>query len=452
MNKRGIAAPKKTLIYLALWFGPLLGLGLFLRHINAPPRLAPPAPVAAPDPNGYALYLAAKAAMTPAAPPVDPVNNPDIITNSAARAAQYSLARKAAWLASNRAGFALFRRAQQTPSRAPVIPSGVGKAGPVLRGYAQMRELARIKLIQSNARWMRGDYNGALQSGLDTVQMGHDIRRGGALLPDLVGIAVGAIGRSVTHDTVDKLSANQARSGARRLEDLLARRWSLVQALAQDKPYAQTSALELFGQRGWRSPRSFARSDEDEGSLLGGALGDLPLATRLRIYTLSKQTIVDDIAADYNREIANARLPYLSKGTPPQLAGDPFLQLFGAPSRERLRFNDARDLAGDQMLMFRLALRAYFLDQGAYPPNLKALMPTHLNSIPADPFGGGGPWNYALSGSSYQLWSIGPDGKNDGGKPIPWRSSPRPRYAGERVRLPYLMQDSVGDYVAGKNG
>ena len=410
-----------------------LGAALGWKYINATPVVNIPAPAKAPKPNGYDLYVAAGTALVPALTPVDAVNDSTPPATAQLRAGQYSLARKTAWLSRNRKTFDLFNQAMKTPSLAPPERSLFSVNFPA---YAKLRELARAKTVESNARWMRGDYNGALQSGLDTVQMGHDMRRGGVIITTLVATSVGAIGRSVTHDTIDKLDAKSARDGARRLEKLLATRWGLAQTLTEDKYYTQSNWLETFKTGDWRTES------------MGADISTLSPWQRFRVYTISKQRIMDNIAASCDRDIANASLPYAVARKPLQIANDPFASLYQSPD---IRPLDARDLAGDQLLMLRLALRAYQLETGAPPSTLNALTPRYLNAIPADPFGGGQLWRYQRKGSAYRLWSIGPDGVDNGGQPVPPRTGGRPAWPGERVRLPRIAPDSVGDYVAGRN-
>ena len=435
MAKRALSSgERKLFVFTALVLCLPLGVALFFNRINATPVVSIPPPPAPPTPNGYDLYVAAALATVRITPEVDSASDATPPTTPQARARQYSLARKTAWLAANTKALALFDQAMKTPSLAP--PQRSFKA--VSPFYARLRQLARDKHIQSNARWMRGDANGALQSGLDTVQMGHDVRRGGVILPTLVGIAIGAIGRSMTGDTIDKISAPQAKAAARRLEALLARRWNLAQVTTEEKYLSQAGMLEMFREN-FRAP----------GSGLVNAK-DLTFARKLRMLTISKQQIMDDIGADYDRRIANARLPYTSRCTPAPAYNDPFLW----PELTRLRPNDARDLVGDRFLMLRLALRAYRLERGAYPPDLRALVPGYLKAVPADPFGGGEPVRYKKQGQSYLLWSIGPDGRDDGAKPIPARYASRPLPPGERRSGMSTFSDfeGQGDVVAGVNG
>ncbi len=431
------SSEKKMLVFCVVAIALPLGVGLYWNHINATPIVNIPPPPLAPKPNGYDLYVAAMAAMTPANPPVDAVNNSTFIADPKVRARQYSLARKTAWLRANNSGFILFNSALKTPSMAPAERGNVGGN---FAGYAQMRQLARVKTIESNARWMRRDYNGALQSGLDTVQMGHDMRRGGVAITGLVGIAVGAIGRyAATADTIEHLDAKQAKAAARRLEKLLQTRWTLAQTLTEDKHYAQSIWLDIFKTKQWRSPDATAVEKPS-------------LKERIRLHTIPKQRIMDDLDAIYARDIANAKAPYLQQKAPLNIADNPFNGMFGVS--EQTRDYDARDLVGDNFLMLRLALRAYQLENGAPPPNLTALVPNYIRAVPADPFGGGEALSYKVSGKSYLLWSIGPDGRDNGGTPIPPRTARTATVPGERPLGTRSFTDfeGKGDVVAGVNG
>ncbi len=426
---------KKMLAFSAVAIALPLGVGLFLNRINATPIVSISAPATAPRLNGFDLYVAAATATTRVKPEPDPGNDTTFVTDPKVRAQRYSLARRTAWLNANAKSFALFDQGLKTPTLAPPSRSfgGIG-----FGSYAKLRQLARDKTAQSNTLWMSGDTNGALQSNLDTLQMGHDIQRGGGLIPALVGIAISAIARGNTGGTIEHLNAAQCKSAARRIEKLLANRWRLDQALTENKWATQAGLIEIFGKRGWRN------------DFFGKEINPLQ---RLRSYTFSKQQIMDDVGTIADQQIANARLPYTQKGAPLQ-TNDPFAEML-ISGLDRARVNEARGLMGDDTLMLQLALRAYKLENGVYPPNLKALAPNYLNAVPADPFGDGEALRYKVSGKTYVLWSIGPDGKDGGGKPIPPRNGSRRTkpFPGERPRGPrsFTEFDGKGDVVAGVN-
>ena len=71
-------------------------------------------------------------------------------------------------------------------------------------------------------------------------------------------------------------------------------------------------------------------------------------------------------------------------------------------------------IVGTRAVLLAAALQLYRLEQGAYPPSLRALVPRYLEAIPLDPFDG------ALlrarpDGNGYVIWSAGPDGVDQGG-------------------------------------
>lgn len=79
--------------------------------------------------------------------------------------------------------------------------------------------------------------------------------------------------------------------------------------------------------------------------------------------------------------------------------------------------------AGKRMTIVALALRTYQLKHGAYPSSLNALIPDFLHEVPHDPIDGQ-PLRYHLNtNGTFLLYSIGDDGKDDGGDPTPVSSS-----------------------------
>ena len=63
-----------------------------------------------------------------------------------------------------------------------------------------------------------------------------------------------------------------------------------------------------------------------------------------------------------------------------------------------------------------MAATGYRLDHGAYPANAEALVPAYLDAIPLDPFDGK-PLRFKKNeDGSITIYSIGRDGKDDGGQ------------------------------------
>ena len=62
------------------------------------------------------------------------------------------------------------------------------------------------------------------------------------------------------------------------------------------------------------------------------------------------------------------------------------------------------------------ALAAYHADHGEYPAKLAELMPKYVKKIPTDMFNGDADLHYVRKGDGYRLYSVGPNGHDDGGR------------------------------------
>jgi hypothetical protein len=68
-------------------------------------------------------------------------------------------------------------------------------------------------------------------------------------------------------------------------------------------------------------------------------------------------------------------------------------------------------------LMIDLAIRAYESENRTLPLRLSDLSPRYLAALPVDSFSGTN-FVYHAHNDQFQLYSIGPDGKDDGGQPL----------------------------------
>jgi len=150
--------------------------------------------------------------------------------------------------------------------------------------------------------------------------------------------------------------------------------------------------------------------------------------------------------------IAEARLPFATRAPVPAAppAADPISDML-TPSFGDARIHETEADTQNALLMVTLALRAYHLEHGAYPPTLAALTPGYLRAVPDDPFALSGALRYKRQGARYILYSVGPDGKDDGGAAIFDRTKPAPTSSDGSDRRRWVEQDSRGDIVAGVN-
>lgn len=93
-------------------------------------------------------------------------------------------------------------------------------------------------------------------------------------------------------------------------------------------------------------------------------------------------------------------------------------------SLKKWRLRDANIIARLRLLTVELALRCQVSGQGRVPARLDELVPNQLARVPVDPFGSQ-PLHYVPSGTNWLLYSVGPDGVDDGGKPSAKTIPPR---------------------------
>jgi len=69
-----------------------------------------------------------------------------------------------------------------------------------------------------------------------------------------------------------------------------------------------------------------------------------------------------------------------------------------------------------EMTIAAIALKRYQLRHGKYPKSLDELVPEFLREVPVD-WMDGQKLRYRPEGDTFVLWSVGEDGKDDGGTP-----------------------------------
>ena len=303
--------------------------------------------------------------------------------------------------------------------------------------------------MDAKIRRMSGDWNGAVNDGIDAIYLGDDMARGSSIEGTRNGISVQATGQSGCRGPVggvwidiDHLNAAEARAAARRMEEIALRHTPLTQVLQQDKLDTQAALLKLFNDANWR--KNISPAFRMVPNFAFSPIADDSPFPILLTYTTSKRQIFEDCTRYINALIVHAGKHYAIAGAEPPIPQNFYSRYLlldkALLGYSRIRMTETSCEAQNSLLMVSLALRAYRLEHSGYPRTLATLTPSYLQSIPCDPFGAGEALHYKCSGSSYTLYSIGPDGKDDGGKPIVATMS-----------CPFIDYKSIGDIVAGVN-
>ena len=100
--------------------------------------------------------------------------------------------------------------------------------------------------------------------------------------------------------------------------------------------------------------------------------------------------------------------------TGPRHTGSVFARLL-VPALASFLEKEARTQAQIRVLLASLAIRCARRDAKAFPRNLNTLVPKYLKAVPVDPFTGK-PLRYRVDEGGCIIYSVGPDGVDDGGK------------------------------------
>lgn len=383
-----------------------------------------------PNPNGYDYFHRASAAYVGDSTGVDEITAASISD----KPKKYPLAAKEAWLKKNAKALHLLREGLKYPALHPPIRSYFYMDFPQ---NAANRELARALAVESHARAARGDWNGAVKSVLDGYHFGNEIARGGNLITGLISVAIWAISLRELGNLIPHTNAATAKVAAASMEKIYLERYPYYETLQDEKWFNIGANLELMRKPSWRWNRvrdmdSLNFQDSPSPSWIKNA----------QMFLISKRSLLNNWTTTMDVLIQNAQQTYPAVQHVSD-TGDPLIDTL-LPVFKRARWNWARNDTFAVEIMTMYALHAYKLDHGRYPENLSALEPAYLPKIPSDPFDGMHSLHYQLQGENYLLWSIGPDGANNHGKPIINSNSGRRRYA-------FTSPDGKGDVVAGIN-
>jgi len=298
--------------------------------------------------------------------------------------------------------------------------------------YTTYQSLARCLSIDACAKRLGGDWNGAVNDGIDALRLGRDIPKGAPEMAMLAGISVQSIGRKDLWQTIEHLDGPQARAALTRLEEIRSSHTACADVLQEEKWYNLAALSEAFRKPGWRSVLAKALELNTGNPFIG-----------LEVASISKRRIINDYTRYVDTQIANMKLPYPAapKAEPP-LPDDSFAVAL-VPSSVKLQYTDANNETQNNLLTVTVALRAFAAERGHYPAALTELVPAYLKALPADLFAQNGTILYKQTGKTYVLYSVGPDGKDDGGTPVMDGKTPKAFWS--------VAETDAGDIVAGVN-
>jgi hypothetical protein len=380
----------------------------------------------------------------------------DAIYDQQSRAAQRPWAAKeypniAAWLEANEKPLAVVVEATRRPDYFnPLITHWIDEKpgllmGVLLPGPQACRELAVALAARAMLRVDEGKFDDAWQDLLACHRLGRLVGRGGSSIEGLVGIAIGGIASKADLVYIERadLTVKQIQD---RLKDLqsLPPMPPVADKIDLAERFTHLELVQLVRQRGFGLLEAFARDrpappkPEADGEKALAAIDWAPalrdcnhwfdrLVAAMRVkdrVDREKQLekIKQDIVALEVGPSESAKLAEILLGPPDKTVSKAISRAingigFGLfpPFFGKAQSAHDRDVQVHRNVQIAFALAAYHRDHGDYPAKLSDLAPKYLAAVPDDLFSGKA-LVYHPSAKGYLFYSVGADGKDEGGR------------------------------------
>lgn len=292
----------------------------------------------------------------------------------------------------------LVRQALRQECRIPP-PSDFDEGLPYL---ADFRGLVRLLAMEAEVKRIEGNYAAAADSALDALRVGRDASTQRILLSGLVGIACEAIAFASLDETIPGLSAAECRFVAARLLEIEKTRVAVAEWLIGEEPIARSFFKQIVIDP--KKREQLLAQLKEQPQLAPGAE---------KVLEELGPKGWEDIGKTYEALRGYAALPSSKRPAEPAVPDNTFMKMI-VPSVSIVVFKADQSLTAFHLHETELAVRAYLLDNQRLPESLTALVPEYLPAVPSDPFADG-PVRAKASTNCLLIYSVGPDGVDDGG-------------------------------------
>jgi hypothetical protein len=362
----------------------------------------------------------------------------------------------AAWLKANAKPLSLVVEATKRPAYFNPLCSHRGADDPssllgcLLPGVQKCRELATALTGRAMLRLGEGKPDEAWQDLLACHRLARHITRGATLIETLVGIAVHQVACNATIAYLERadLSSKQVLDRLKELRALpplapMADKIDRGERLMCLDSFQLIRRGEIDGQKPTPEERQALDMIDWEPALRNVNKQYDRMAAAMRLKDRAdREKELDTIERDLEALVKKNRdLNKLLKEKAPgkvigQEIGDVLLALL-APAIRKVQSASDRAEQVERNLHLAFALAAYRADTGRYPEKLSELAPKYLSAVPGDLFSGKA-LIYKPSEKGYLCYSVGPNGKDDGGR---WFDDDPPGDdPGVRMPLPELKK------------
>jgi hypothetical protein len=390
----------------------MVGVWLYMLWANRVPPFRPPA-VALPQPNGYTRAAAIAARL-----PREPMTSHGI---GGAPWPDLPPGQLRAALPPARPGLDQLRSTFRLEWRVPLVPITPQKISDLDRERDMFARSARYFLAESRLTAGQADYVTAMHRQLDAVELGAKLPWGGTLWHGLDGLAYQAMGLAGTKRLISALATSatptvlkrvrRIRASSPRFADVLeGQRVYLLSILPRSFESYQNMTLAQTLNLLWQPfPDAWGSGNRKNRFGLSAEILRSDFSARGFAFT-PKQRAFRNFDTFVRQVITESKKPFRQRRPvrmPNHIISQQLLeQLIQAETKW---WRPETELA---LLEAALAVEIYQREHGAYPRRLSEIPRRWLPTIPQDPWGQ--PLVYRLRKGKPLLYSLGPDGKDDG--------------------------------------
>lgn len=311
-------------------------------------------------------------------------------------------------------------------------------------GLLGFRAAARMLRLRALARLHSGDSVGALEDTLGGLRLARQFQREPDLMSSLLAIAISSIAMQPVWEGISSHAWTEPQLAELQTElgrlDLIA---SFRRAVQSERVFMAQAGEAEARESAWKRAKDMASAPDASGTLEVNRL----MAARFWIlmpegwrYQSMRQADAFYAEGYLPALDAKAHTVHLRALQSAEVRHDSFYNRAAGVGAEMLASQAIRVASQQNSLdeaRLTCALERHRLTQGSYPAALHDLVPAYLDQVPVDVVEGG-TLRYALpSPTQFLLYSIGPDGKDEGGKAA---TSPDGRYDPEQGDWPWPQQ------------
>ncbi|GEM_PF-4699148 len=310
--------------------------------------------------------------------------------------------------------------------------------------FANYRQACRMFASRSVYHLRRDDALSAALDGVACLQIGADVGTSGSLIAGLVQLACSTIGEARLREAIPNLGAQEARIAANAMRQAISELPGLEQTLRGEEIVSrvmmreqspQFEGMEEAIQQLHNDPdyarEMLAQEDPAVAEMDGAALRALVEEKITQMEALTPEQAWAELGRFHAAWQAEAAKPFWAR-QPVEAPANVLLATL-LPSFERAGLLYASSEARLRVDLAALAAWAFFAETGTYPASLDALVPGYLPELPRDPFADAPLQSVALGATTrahpaggqepvaargLTIYSVGPDGDNDGGVDI----------------------------------